>query len=86
VSVALRCVACDYAIPNEPHTTGVNQPDGGLSFTSYGHWPSSLFDPMDGSYLEVNVCDQCLLRAGSKGQVLLHLGASSPKPKKWKAE
>ena len=41
----------------------INQPYGGLAFQSEGHYGSTVFDPMDGTYLEVNICDECLLRA-----------------------
>jgi hypothetical protein len=29
-----------------------------------------VFDPMDGSVLEINVCDACLLRAAKLGRVI----------------
>lgn len=37
-----------------------NQPYNGTKFFSYGHYGSTYFDPMDGSCLEINICDQCL--------------------------
>jgi hypothetical protein len=37
-----------------------NQPAEGTAFQSQGHYGSTVFDPMDGSYIEINVCDDCL--------------------------
>ena len=37
-----------------------NQPNKGLEFITHGHYGSSFFDPMDGSYLRINICDLCL--------------------------
>lgn len=36
------------------------QADGACYFTTYGQYGSTSFDPMDGSYLEINICDNCL--------------------------
>jgi hypothetical protein len=41
----------------------ISQPYDGLAFQSQGHYGSTVFDPMDGTYLEINICDECLLRA-----------------------
>lgn len=32
----------------------------GVSFISHGHYGSSVFDPMDGSSLEISLCDDCV--------------------------
>lgn len=47
-----------------------NQPSGGVEFTTYGHYGTAVFDPMDGTQLAVNVCDRCLIEARSRGRVL----------------
>lgn len=39
----------------------VNQPLDGLAFTTHGHYGSGVYDPMDGSWLELNICDVCVL-------------------------
>ncbi len=44
-----------------------NQPQRGLEFISYGHYGSTVFDPMNGSYLVINICDVCLERGAKAG-------------------
>lgn len=57
---ALPCIACGRSLCNvEPDLT--NQPYCGTSFESHGHYGSTAYDPMDGHYLEINVCDLCLV-------------------------
>jgi hypothetical protein len=51
---------------------GPNQPNDGLSFTSFGAYGSSFFDPMDGTYLEVTICDPCLAEHREAGRVIEH--------------
>ena len=35
-------------------------PIGGTVFRTYGNYGSAVFDPMDATYLEISVCDECL--------------------------
>lgn len=56
---ALPCVVCHQQLKNVDNSAA-NQPDEGTAFMTYGHYGSTFFDPMDGSYLEVNICDPCL--------------------------
>lgn len=65
---ALPCIVCKCALPNIPGTH--NQPSGGTEFMTEGHYGSTVFDPMDGSILAINICDQCLTAALSSGLVL----------------
>ena len=37
-----------------------NHPSGGLEFTTYGHYGTTVFDPMDASELIINICDTCM--------------------------
>jgi hypothetical protein len=60
----LTCILCGGELPN-PYSRF--QPDGGLAFITYGHYGSTIFDPMDGSGLEIAVCDPCVLWALEKG-------------------
>lgn len=65
--VALPCIVCGS------HLEGCsvqNQPLDGLAFATQGHYGTTVFDPMDGSALEINVCDPCLTKAGGEGRVL----------------
>lgn len=49
-----------------------NQPLDGLAFSTGGAYGTTLFDPMDGSTLEVNVCDPCLRKASEQRRVLFY--------------
>lgn len=65
---ALRCIVCKKELKNVFEGT-TNQPDEGLFFVSHGNYGSRVFDPMDGTFLEINVCDDCLVEAGEAGLV-----------------
>ena len=56
-SPSMSCVLCKTHIEtmNEFH------PDGGLHFRAYGHYGTTVFDPMDGTSLDICICDKCLL-------------------------
>lgn len=58
--IALPCIACGRELRNVSDDSDTNQPHCGTAFTSHGHYGSTAFDPMDGHYLEINVCDLCL--------------------------
>lgn len=64
---ALPCIGCGEQLTN---IAGVNQPNHGIEFTAQGHYGTRVFDPMDGSQIAINVCDECLKRAGFAGMVL----------------
>jgi hypothetical protein len=64
----VNCIRCDRSLESV-NGGGHNQPNLGTAFTSYGH-DGSMFDPMDGSFLEINICNSCLIEAGNKNQVL----------------
>jgi hypothetical protein len=59
----LPCIVCNKALEPAMEDADINQPYGGLAFQSEGHYGSTVFDPMDDTYLEINICDECLLRA-----------------------
>lgn len=65
----LPCLKCGRALPAVMEDV-TNQPHGGTVFTSPGQYGSTLFDPMNGEFLEVNICDECLEDAGEKQRVL----------------
>jgi len=54
----IPCFICLIELTNVEGST--NQPHDGVEFTSYGHYGSTFFDPIDGSALAINVCDACL--------------------------
>lgn len=37
------------------------QPYGATSFYSHGQYGSTVFDPMDESYLGIYICDECMV-------------------------
>jgi len=67
----IPCIVCDSALLNIQEDRCGNQPSGGLAFFSTGHYGCTLFDPMDGTGLEINVCDKCLAIAKAKRSVLI---------------
>ena len=61
----LKCVICDKKLENVTDT----QPYCGVAFSSGGNYGSRVYDPMDGSIIEICVCDECLVVASNKKQV-----------------
>lgn len=61
--IALSCIACGRELRNVDDMVTENQPYNGTAFQSHGHYG-------DGHYLEINVCDSCLVlhheRVGSE--------------------
>lgn len=56
----IPCIVCDKDLENWEYTNSFHPLDG-LHFKSYGHYGSAVFDPMDGSSLDIAVCDECLI-------------------------
>lgn len=56
------CVICGGEVEalSPPFDYG-HQPYKATTFTTRGHYGSTVFDPMDGSMLEINIHDACLL-------------------------
>lgn len=77
----MNCIVCKKPLENiDPFENGENQPSGGTAFQTHGHYGSTVFDPMDGTYLEINVCDACLTQAGTDGNILMGFPAA-PAPR-----
>jgi len=59
-----NCIVCGTEVDNwdeaYSETPNTVHPIGGTKFRTYGHYGSTVFDPMDASYLEIVVCDSCL--------------------------
>lgn len=62
------CVICE--MPTTQAFEGSNQPMGGTAFTSGGHY-GSMFDPDNGDFLELNICNSCLISIRAKRFVLM---------------
>lgn len=65
----IHCIRCDRVLRNFMAANKGMQPSNGLAFLSYGHYGSTYFDPMDRTYIEISVCDQCLEDADRRGLV-----------------
>jgi hypothetical protein len=57
------CIVCKKELRDLSSDTGEDSvhPVDGLHFRTYGHYGSTVFDPMDGTYLDIVVCDECIL-------------------------
>ena len=59
-----NCIVCTAEVENwdeaYPDNESQIHPIGGTMFQTYGHYGSTVFDPMDASYLLIVVCDECL--------------------------
>ena len=66
--MTLPCIRCDAPLENAlPEGLDDNQPLDGCCFWTHGHYGCAVFDPLDGSKLEINICDPCLAMAIRKG-------------------
>lgn len=73
----LSCIVCDCSLDScMQMEEGANQPYKGTVFTSHGQYGSTIFDPMDGSYLEINICDACLAEKARTNYVLINKNES----------
>jgi hypothetical protein len=69
----LNCVRCNRAVESMDDSD-INSPSGALPFTTEGHSGSTIFDPLNGCYIEINICDECIRELGEMGQVLMGQG------------
>lgn len=63
------CIICKKQI--KPLYEGEHTPEYATTFHTSGHDGSGLFDPMDGSFLQINICDNCLAAAAEQDLVLV---------------
>lgn len=67
----LPCIVCGAQLqpvfPGIICEGGYVQPSGANTCTTSGTYGSEVFDPCDGSSLDVNVCDVCLTQALATG-------------------
>jgi hypothetical protein len=68
----VTCIVCGYQPDTAYNGCDINQPYKATAFLTQGHYGSTFFDPMDGSYIEINVCDECLNKAVDKKQILCY--------------
>lgn len=55
----LDCAICGIQVEWNGCPGMTNNPCATV-FNAFGNYGSTMFDPMDGSYLEINICDECL--------------------------
>lgn len=68
---ALPCVVCGRELENIFEDVE-NQPSGGTSFSSSGHYGSTAFDSMTARVqLELNFCDPCLTSLRERGRIAI---------------
>lgn len=63
------CIRCETILLNIMDEKKGHQPNDGLAFHSLGHYGSTVFDPMNGSYIEISLCDQCVSYAAERGWI-----------------
>ena len=58
----INCIMCSVGLENWDvyPTKTVVHPIGGTVFRAYGNYGSTVFDPIDASYLDIVICDGCL--------------------------
>lgn len=59
----VSCICCKKPLEEIYPDVSFNQPLYALTFKTRGHYGSQVFDAMDGTYLELNVCDECVRAA-----------------------
>lgn len=66
---SLPCIVCGRRLQRVDDTSE-GQPWEGVVIETHGNYGSTVFDPMNGNYLLMNLCDECLVRSGEQGRVL----------------
>lgn len=56
-----ECIRCGKKLEDIMEGGQSVQPSGGIAFVTHGHYGSTVFDPMDGSWCEIVVCDECAI-------------------------
>ena len=58
----LHCIICEEPLENmsDHYDDEVVHPLDGTQFRTYGHYGSTIHDPMNGDYLDIVICDKCL--------------------------
>ena len=62
----INCFCCDKELQNMHYGSRLKDsyvyvhPMGGLHFQSFGHYGSTMFDPMDGTSIDIAICDECI--------------------------
>lgn len=73
----ISCFKCNKDLEN--FDKDGNHPLDGVEFSSRGHYGSSIWDPMDGSQLIINICDQCVKTGSEQNTVLRNISETVKK-------
>lgn len=65
----MKCFCCDGDMKMWDYSDDAIHPLNGLHFISYGHYGSSYFDPMDGSLINITICDVCLEKKSESSKI-----------------
>jgi hypothetical protein len=81
------CIICAKILENLVHPDSIpNQPVRACTFTTSGHYGSTVFDEIDGAKLEVNICDDCLIAAQKRLQIGYWPSIERRRQRTWKGE
>ena len=59
----LNCFKCSKELENFDWSRSAVHPNGGLHFITHGHYGSRVFDSMNGTILNIVLCDECVIGA-----------------------
>ena len=68
----VKCIVCKKSLCDWSSKTNKDgiQPMGGLEFFTYGHYGSTVFDPIyERKRLHVCICDECVVEGVKAGTV-----------------
>lgn len=71
----LPCIVCGKILESV-YSVENNHPNDACVFLAHGIYGSKVFDPMDQTYLEINICDACLIAHKSR---ILHVSCIAEK-------
>lgn len=82
VQIPLPCLVCGRTLVSAFGPGGGRQPSEAVMFLAYGNYGSTVYDPLVSQagrqWLEVNVCDACLLKAGQQGRIAFAVSVPQP--------
>jgi len=70
MSAPLPCIRCGKALEPVDPAYAPLQPDCGVMFSASGNYGSEVFDLMDRTHLEINLCDECVIKSRDEGRLV----------------
>lgn len=72
INTPAPCLVCGRELkPIFSDISGHRQPDGATMFTTHGNYGSTVFDELDGTQLQINICDGCLKERSGRAHLLI---------------